>query len=212
MGEAALRRAMVRVARALDSAGLNRGASGNVGARTAGGLLVTPTGMRPDDLGPGDIVALDGDGRPRPGRRKPSSEWRIHRDILAARPEVGGVVHAHPPFATALACRRLAIPAFHYMVAVAGGSSIRCAAYATFGTAALSRRVLAALAGRRACLMANHGLVAVGADVDAAFRLAVEVEALAEQYWRVLQVGGPRLLSASDMARVLAKFETYGQR
>lgn len=212
MPEPALRRAVVRVARALDAAGLNRGTSGNVGARTAHGFLVTPTGVPSAALAARDIVALDWRGTPRPGQRKPSSEWRIHRDVMAARPEIGAVVHAHPLYATALACQGCGIPAFHYMVAVAGGASIRCAAYATFGTEGLSARVLAALKDRRACLMANHGIVALGADLDAALRLAVEVETLAAQYWHVLQLGQPKILGRAEMARVVAKFATYGQR
>ncbi|MSP83659.1 MAG: class II aldolase [Alphaproteobacteria bacterium] len=203
---------MVRTARMLDASGLNRGTSGNVGARTGSGLLVTPTGVPAGKLAPGDIVALDWDGRARAGQKRPSSEWRIHRDVLAARPDVGAVVHAHPLFATALACQRRAIPAFHYMVAVAGGASIRCARYATFGTQALSDNVLAALRDRRACLMANHGMVAAGADLDRALALAIEVESLAAQYWHALQIGKPKLLAPAEMRRVLAKFASYGQR
>lgn len=206
-----LRRAVVRTARALDAAGLNRGTAGNVAVRVRGGLLVTPTGVPAQRLTPDSIVALDEAGAVVEGRFAPSSEWRIHRDVLAARPEVGAVVHAHPLFASALACQGLDIPSFHYMVAVAGGPSIRCARYATFGTPALSSAVLAALSGRRACLMAHHGIVATGADLDAAQRLAIEVETLAAQYWHVLLLGRPKLLGRAEMARVLAKFATYGQ-
>ena len=211
MHHAPLRRAVVAAARALDAAGLNRGTSGNVGARVAGDFLVTPTGVAPAALTPAAIVRLNGRGEVLEGAFAPSSEWRIHRDVLAARSEVGAVVHAHPTFATALACQGLAIPAFHYMVAVAGGDSIRCAPYATFGSAALSAAVVKALENRRACLMAHHGIVALGHDPAAAVRLAIEVEALAEQYWRVLQLGRPRLLGRAEMKRVLARFATYGQ-
>jgi len=205
-----LRRAVIETARRMNALGVNQGSSGNVGARIPGGLLVTPSGVAYDDLEPIDIVEMDGDGAWRcaaPGRR-PSSEWRFHRDILAARPEFGAVVHTHAIHATALACQRRAIPAFHYMVAVAGGDSIRCAPYATFGTAALSRNALKALDGRRACLLANHGLIACGTDLAGALALAVEVETLAAQYCRVLQLGRPKLLSAAEMARVRSKMQS----
>lgn len=206
----ALRRAVVATARALGKTGLSRGTSGNVSARVAGGLLITPSGMAYSRMRPESIVRLRFDGS-HDGKRAPSSEWRFHRDILRRREEVGAVVHAHPPFATALACAGREIPAFHYMVAVAGGDSIRCAAYATFGTQKLSDNALRALDGRRACLLANHGMIAVGADLDAALALAVEVETLAEQYCRALQVGRPTLLPATEMTRVLKKFESYGR-
>jgi L-fuculose-phosphate aldolase len=208
---ARLRRAVVLAARSLDAAGLNRGTSGNVSARIAGGLLVTPTGVAPAALRAASIVLLDARGTVKQGALAPSSEWRIHRDVLAARPEAGAVVHAHPTHATALACQGLDIPAFHYMVAAAGGASIRCAAYATFGTAALSANVVDALKDRRACLMAHHGIVALGRDLAAAVRLAIEVESLAEQYLLVLRLGRPKLLGQAEMRRVVAKFATYGQ-
>ena len=141
----------------------------------------------------------------------PSSEWRFHRDIYVARPELNAIVHAHSPFATTLACLARDIPAFHYMIAVAGGKDIRCAPYATFGTQELSDRALVALEGRQACLLANHGMIAVGSSLAKALALAVEVEALAEQYWRALQIGAPNLLSDAEMDIVLKKFQTYGQ-
>jgi len=161
--------------------------------------------MRPED-----IVAMTQDGASR-GSRLPSSEWRFHRDIYAARAEVGAVVHAHSPFATALACLGRNIPAFHYMIAVAGGSDIRCAPYATFGTQELSDGALRALEGRKACLLANHGMIAAGGTLADALALAVEVEGLAEQYCRALQIGEPRVLPDLEMAVVLEKFRTYGQ-
>jgi L-fuculose-phosphate aldolase len=164
-----------------------------------------------DALVPADIVAMRFDGS-HEGRRLPSSEWRFHRDILAARPEAGAVVHTHAMFSTSLACLGRDIPAFHYMVAVAGGDSIRCAPYATFGTAELSEHAMRALDGRKACLLANHGMIAIGASLEAALKLAVEVETLAAMYWRALQLGEPRLLDAAEMRRVLAKFATYGQQ
>jgi len=154
-------------------------------------------------------VAMDMAGRVK-GARKPSSEWRIHRDILTSRPEAGAVLHAHPPYATTLAVLGRGIPAFHYMVAMAGGDSIRCAPYETFGTEELSRAALKALQGRRACLMANHGMVVFGRDIPHALRLALEVETLAGQYCRALQIGKPKLLSKAEMKVNVEKFKTYG--
>src|SRR5262249_53087245 len=153
----------------------------------------------------GDVVAMTMDGAAQ-GPRTPSSEWRFHRDIYAARAEAQAIVHTHSPFATTLSCLERGIPAFHYMIAVAGGSDIRCAPYATFGTQELSDHALRALNGRRACLLANHGMIAMGASLAEAFALAVEVEALAEQYWRALQIGQPIILSDAEMGRVLEKF------
>ena len=206
----AARRAVIAAARSLVDLGLTQNTSGNVSLRDGDGFLVTPTGMPAPLLRPADIVAMDFAGNSR-GRRLPSSEWRFHRDIMAARPDVQAVVHAHAPYSTALSCLRRGIPAFHYMVAVAGGDSIRCGRYATFGTQALSRAAIAALRGRRACLLANHGLIATGATLDKALALAVEVEALARQYQIALQVGKPVLLGKAEMKRVIAKFATYGQ-
>lgn len=206
---AVLRRAIIAAARRMNELGINQGTSGNIGVRRRGGFLVTPSGMEYEHLKPSDIVAMDMDGNAS-GWRKPSSEWRIHRDILAARPEAGAVIHAHPPYATTLACLGRGIPSFHYMVAMAGGGSIRCAPYATFGTEALSKAALAALRGRRACLMANHGMVVFGRDLAHALRIALEVETLAGQYWRALQIGRPKLLSKAEMKRNVEKFKTYG--
>jgi L-fuculose-phosphate aldolase len=202
---------IVEIARRMNATGLTEGASGNVSLRAPGGFLVTPSGLRYDELEPRQIVEVGLDGRVAPRQLAPSSEWAIHRDLYARRPEVAAVVHAHPPFATALACARRGLPAFHYMVAAAGGRDIRCAEYATFGTPELSASVATALEGRRACLMANHGIVAVGASLQAAFELASLVEELAAQYLRALQAGGPVLLSDEEMDRVLARFESYGQ-
>ena len=160
-----------------------------------------------------DIVAMPVAGRSDAARgaRRPSSEWRFHRDIYRARSDAEAIVHTHAPFATSLACLQRGIPAFHYMVAVAGGDDIRCAPYATFGTQALSDRAVAALEGRRACLLANHGMIAIGASLGAALALAVEVETLSEMYWRARQLGEPVLLSAAEMRVVVAKFGSYGQ-
>ncbi|PIV88905.1 MAG: class II aldolase [Hydrogenophilales bacterium CG17_big_fil_post_rev_8_21_14_2_50_63_12] len=191
--------------------GLNQGTSGNVSARSTEGFLITPSGHDMTRIGAADIVPVDRDGNV-PAGLAPSSEWRFHRDLYAAFPEAQAVVHAHSPFAVALACLRRDIPPFHYMVAMAGGTDIRCAAYATFGTQALSAAVLAALRGRRACLMANHGLLAWGRSLNGALALAQEVEALCGQYLRASQVGEPVLLTAAEMAEVLEKFKGYGAR
>ena len=205
---------MIATALGMNAAGINRAKAGNVSARlSAGGFdgfLITPTGVAYDRLSPDDIVAVARDGEAR-GRLAPSSEWRFHRDVYAARPDAGAIVHTHAPFCTTLACLGRGIPAFHYMVAVAGGRDVRCAPYATFGSQELADAAVAALAERRACLLANHGMIAIGADLDRALGLAIEVESLAETYWRVLQVGEPVLLADDEMDRVLAKFATYGQ-
>ena len=210
----ALRAQVVATAMAMNAAGINRGKSGNVSARlrTDGfdGFLVTPTGLPYAQTTADDIVAmtLDGDAH---GTRLPSSEWRFHRDIYRARADVAAIVHTHAPFATTLACLDRGIPAFHYMIAIAGGRDIRCAPYATFGTQALSDHAVAALAGRNACLLAHHGMIAVEASLERALALAVEVETLAEMYWRALQIGEPAVLDPDEMDRVIEKFRTYGQ-
>jgi L-fuculose-phosphate aldolase len=215
--ERGLRDAVIATAREMNALGINRGKAGNVSARLRAGAfdgyLITPTGMPYAEIAPGDVVALPLGGAPDAARglRLPSSEWRFHRDIYRARPDAGSIVHTHAPFATSLACLPLGIPAFHYMVAVAGGKDIRCAPYATFGTQALSDHAVAALEGRTACLLANHGMIAVGASLSKALALAVEVETLAEMYWRALQIGEPTLLSDAVMDVVIARFLTYGQ-
>ena len=211
MNEPRLRAALAETARQTARQGLNQGASGNVSVRLRDGFLITPSGLPNDTLEPAQMVFVDMEGQAS-GNLKPSSEWRIHRDIYRARPEVAAVVHAHSPHAVSLSCLRRDIPAFHYMVAAAGGKDIRCAGYATFGTQALSDGVLAALQDRRACLMANHGMVAVGASLDTALALAVEVEELCAQYWRAKLMGEPVLLSDAEMDAVLERFRHYGQR
>ncbi len=203
-----LRLALAGQARESVHCGLNQGSSGNVSVRTREGFLITPSAQDMAALTAADMVPLDMAGAVL-GEGRPSSEWRFHRDIYAAFPAAAAVVHAHSPFAVALACLRRDIPAFHYMVALAGGVDIRCAAYATFGTQALSDAVLAALQDRSACLMANHGLLAWGSSLPAALALAREVEALCGQYLRACQVGAPVLLSAAEMQDVLEKFKDY---
>jgi L-fuculose-phosphate aldolase len=210
MNARALRDSVIATALKMNALGINRGKSGNVSHRRPAGFLITPTALAYEEMCNEDIVEVTLDGHAS-GRRAPSSEWRFHRDIYAARTEVNAVVHAHSTFATTLACLGRGIPAFHYMVAVAGGRDIRCAPYATFGTQELSDRALGALAARKACLLGNHGMIAVGESLEAALAVAVEVEALAEQYWRALQIGEPQLLSDAEMDVVLEKFRAYGQ-
>lgn len=210
MNETDQRNAIVAASLATVTAGLNRGSSGNVSARFGAGFLITPSGLPAAEIRPDRVVTMTMTGQA-DGPLPPSSEWRIHRDIYRARPEAGAVVHVHSPFAVSLACLRRDIPSFHYMVAVAGGTDIRCAAYATFGSQALSDHVLTALAGRKACLMANHGMVVMADNLTKAVALAVEVEALCEQYWRALLLGEPVLLSSAEMAEAMAAFKGYGQ-
>ncbi len=202
---------LIATARAMQPAGLNKGTSGNVSLRHGEGFYITPTGMPYDRLVADDIpfMALDGS---HVGARKPSSEWRFHRDLYAARPEVGAVLHAHSPFAVSLACLRRDIPPFHYMIARFGGDTVRCADYALFGSQALSDAALLAMLDRKACLLANHGLLVAGRDLDEALALAIELEELCEQYWRACQLGAPVLLSVTEMAEVLVKFSGYGQQ
>ena len=211
--ERTLRRALLDASRRMDALRLNTGSTGNASVRCGNGLLITPSGLAPEHMGVADLVLMQTDGSwlcRRRGRR-PSSEWRMHRDLLSTRPEFGAIVHAHPPAATALACLRRGMPAFHYMVAVAGGVDIRCAPYVTFGTEALSELVAEAMSGRHACLLANHGLLAAGPDLDAALALAVQVETLADTYLRALAVGEPVVLDSEQMAAVRARFAAgYG--
>ena len=213
MNDSELRERVLATACAMNAAGINRGTAGNVSARSrdADGFLITPTGLAYDEITAADIVAVAMDGS-FSGALEPSSEWRFHRDIYAARPEAGAVVHTHAPFATALACMSCTVPAFHYMIARFGGSDVRCAAYATFGSQELSDHALSALQDRCACLLAHHGMLVFGSDLKQALALAVELEDLCEQYWRVLQIGQPRLLPEAEMRSVLAKFADYGRQ
>jgi L-fuculose-phosphate aldolase len=211
--EQELRQQLVAVARRMNASGINQGTSGNLSARIPGGMLITPSSLPYEQMEPTDLVALDLAGVPRDaGARRPSSEWRLHADILASRPELQAVLHCHSIHATALACHGRAIPPFHYMTAVAGGDDIRCAPYATFGTAELSALAVQALDGRLACLLAQHGQVTVGSSLDQALRIAIEVETLARMYLQALQLGEPPLLSPEQMAAVHHQFRTllYG--
>jgi L-fuculose-phosphate aldolase len=195
---------------ALSAQGLNQGTAGNLSARVPGGFLITPSGVAYEALTPARIVLVDDEGGYH-GDDLPSSEWRMHRDIYRSRPEAGAVVHSHACHATALACLGRGIPSFHYMVAVAGGPDIRCAPYATFGTQALSDHMLTALEGRKACLLANHGMICFETDLARALWLAGEVETLARQYGTACQLGQPKLLSKAEIGRVLQRFRAYGR-
>ncbi len=213
MGDLILRKEIIAAANAMSLSGLSPGKSGNVSARgDAGRILITPTGVPYADLKPEDIVVLDNHGRVLAGSLLPSSEWHFHVTIYTARTDVNAIVHTHSLYATALACAHREIPAFHYMVAVAGGENIRCAPYATFGTGELADFALKALEGRLACLLANHGQIALGATPSKALAMAHEVETLASQYVAALQIGQQTILDTDEMARVLEKFKTYGQQ
>jgi len=210
--ERQLRQAIIDHCRWMNSVGLNQGTSGNISARYGEEILITPSGIPYDALTPEMIAAMpidrtDGSYR---GPMKPSSEWRIHLDILRARPEAGAVVHTHSIYATALAIARRDIPACHYMVAIFGGEDVRCSAYARFGTQELSDAALAALDGRNACLLANHGMIAVGPTLEKAMWLAAELETLAKQYYLALQIGGPVLLTSEQIEETRAAMAGYG--
>jgi ribulose-5-phosphate 4-epimerase/fuculose-1-phosphate aldolase len=207
------RRAVIDTALAMSRSGLSPGRSGNVSCRWKGGMLITPTGMAYEAIRPRDIVFVNGKGAVLGKRsRKPSSEWRFHLAAYRARPDIGAVVHAHSLYATVLACAHKPIPAFHYMVAVAGGNDIPLVPYDTFGTETLAGHVAGGLAHRNACLMANHGQIAVGRELCAALELAHEVEVLARQYANVLALGEPHILDDEEMTRVVERFKGYGQR
>jgi len=208
--ESALRRSLLAGARRMVESGLNRGTSGNLGIRSGDGFLITPSGVPVDRMKPETMVKMDFSGKAIDSGT-PSSEWRFHRDIFFSRPEVGAVVHTHSMFATTLACMQRDVPPFHYMIAAAGGDSIRCAPYALFGSQELSDFAMQSLENRKACLLSHHGMIALWRDLDDALALAEEVEALCEQYWRVLQLGEARLLSPEQMHEALERFKGYGQ-
>ena len=200
---------LVYTAQKLARLGLNKGASGNCSVRNAGGFLITPSGIDTEVMTAESVVAMQMNGDAE-ANKKPSSEWRFHRDIYQHHPEVNAVIHTHSMFATTIACLHQDVPPFHYMIAMAGGDSIRCAPYALFGTQALSSAALTALKNRKACLLANHGMIAMGTTLEAASALAVEVENLCEQYWRLLQMtAAPLLLSDTEMQAVFEQFKGY---
>ncbi len=204
-----MRAQLLAIAQQLSELGLNKGTSGNVSVRHEDGFLITPSGMNVTEMQTSSMVMMSMDGTPK-SDGKPSSEWRFHRDIYQAKPHVGAVVHTHSMFATTLACLQKDIPPFHYMIAIAGGDSIPCAPYALFGTQALSDAAITALKDRKACLLANHGMIAIGKDLKQALAITQEVETLCEQYWRALQIGEPYLLSKQEMTEVFEQFKGYG--
>lgn len=203
---------LIETARRLEALGFMPSKSGNVSIRIEGGFRITPSSLPYGVLTEADLVDVALDGRVISGHRRPSSEWRLHAGIYAARPEAGAIVHTHSPRATALSCARRGLPAFHYMIALGGGDDIPCSAYATFGTAALAEAATRAIEGRRACLLANHGVLALGSSLAAAETLAREVENLASQYLALLAAGlAPVLLTPAEMAAVTAQFGDYGR-
>jgi len=210
MTDKALRDEMVSICRRMNSSGINQGTAGNLSVRSSGGFLITPSGMPYDVMGPDDIVEMDFDGT-YIGRR-PSSEWRFHRDILKAREDISVVLHCHSVYATTLACHHKTIPSFHYMTGVAGGTTIRCAAYATFGTQALSDNALVALKDRLACLLGQHGQISLGTNLEHALWLAIEVETLSRIYVQALTLGEPPVLPDDEMVRVIEQMRrmSYG--
>jgi L-fuculose-phosphate aldolase len=206
-----LREELIATARRMSELGLTPGMSGNVSVRTSAGMLITPSGLPYAGLVADDAVEVKMDGSARPGQKAPSTEWRLHRDILASRADVAAVVHTHSLYSTALAMLRRDIPAVHYMIVLANADSIPCAEYATFGSAELALAAVTALRGGHACLLANHGMVALGQTLAGALRLAAEVETLAAQYWHAAQIGTPHILDRDELARVRARFAEYGQ-
>lgn len=203
------RQAIIDACRRMNALGINQGTSGNISVRHVDGLLVTPTSVPYETMTPDQIVFMAMDGAHAPDQ-KPSSEWRFHRDILKARPDVNAVVHAHPTYCTILAIMGMEIPPVHYMIAAAGGDRIRCAPYATFGTVELSDHAVRALEGRLACLLDHHGMIAIGKTLEKAMWLAVEVETLARQYHGCLQIGQPPLLPSEEIERVRQRMAGYG--
>lgn len=210
MSDKAQREEMVAICRKMNSSGINQGTAGNLSLRVGKGFLITPSGLPYDTMTPEDIVEMDFDGT-YVGRR-PSSEWRFHRDILKARDDIDVVLHCHSVYATTLACHHKTIPSFHYMTGVAGGTTIRCAEYATFGTQALSDNALVALKDRLACLLGQHGQISLGKNLEAALWLAIEVETLSRMYVQALTLGEPPVLSDEEMARVIEQMRrmSYG--
>lgn len=205
------RQALLDTARAMNHCGLNQGASGNLSLRFAEGFLITPSGLAYDACTAESMVYMSLDGSWQ-GELKPSSEWRFHRDIFCARPEAKAILHAHPRWCSTLACMNLEIPAFHYMIAMAGGKRIALADYATFGTQQLSDNILAALQDRKACLIANHGMLAFHDSLAKVLALAGEIEHLAQVYSQCRMMGEPVILSDTEMDVILEKFKTYGNR
>ena len=207
-----LRDDLVATAKRMSELGLTPGMSGNVSVRSPVGMIVTPSGMPYSDLRPDDAVEMKMDGAVRPGQKTPSTEWRLHRDILGSRSDIQAIVHTHSLYSTTISMLRRPIPAVHYMIVLAGSDEIPCAEYATFGSAELALNAVSALRGGDACLLANHGMVALGQSLASALKLAAEVETLASQYWHAAQVGSPHVLDRNELLAVRARFAEYGQR
>jgi len=210
--ELEIRRGIIEQCRKMNAMGLNQGTSGNISARYEDRMLISPSATPYDAMEPEMIAAMpfEGEYGAWEGPLRPSTEWRFHFDIMKRRSDVGAVVHAHPTFCTTLAICRKEIPACHYMMAAFGGMNVRCAGYATFGTAELSELALQALEGRTACLLANHGMIATGANLEKAMWLAVELETIARQYYHTLLIGGPVLLDEAQIAETAKSFGSYG--
>lgn len=205
------RQKVIDICRKMNAVGINQGTSGNVSARIDGGFLISPSGVPYDDLKPEQIVRMDLSGGYY-GDWKPSTEWRMHMDIFDSRPEAGAVIHTHANHAAALSCLGEDIPAFHYMIGVTGGKSLRCAEYASYGTPELSANMLTAMTDRTACLLANHGFICFAADLDATLALAVEIETLCQQYAMAKQLGKPLLVDDAEMDVILKRFKSYGKQ
>jgi L-fuculose-phosphate aldolase len=210
--EVELRKAIIAKCRWMNAAGLNQGTAGNISARYKDRMLITPSAVPYDEIEPEMIAAMpiEGEYGSWKGPLKPSTEWRFHLDILRARPDVGAIVHTHATFSTILAIAHKPIPACHYMVAAFGSTDVRVAPYATYGTKELSENAVAALRDRNGCLLANHGMIAVGATLDKAMWLAHELETLAKQYYHSLLIGGPVVLADAEIAKVKESFKGYG--
>ena len=211
MKELILRKKIIKFSKLLNKTNLSALRSGNISIRYKDGFLITPSGKKYESLNPRDILFVDLDGKWDKKLGKPSSEWRFHKDIYKFKLNANSIVHCHSKNALVLSCIRKKIPAFHYMVAVAGGVDIKCAKYATYGTSQLSNNILKALEDRTACLIENHGQVSFSNELSDAFELAQEVENLAEQYTECLRIGSPKILSKSQMNAVLAKVKNYKQ-
>ncbi len=211
MTEQNLRQQLLATSRRLLELGLNRGSSGNASVRYGDGMLITPSALPVSDMTSESMVRMDLEGKVLQGR-KPSSEWRFHRDIFVARPEIGAIIHTHSIYATTIACLRRDVPPVHYMIALAGGDTIRCTPYSVFGEQTLSDHALEALRERKACLLGNHGMIALGTDLADALAVTVEVEFVCEIYWRTLQAGEPQILTPQQMHEVQQKFVEYKRR
>ncbi len=207
----ALRREMVETCRKMNASGINQGTAGNLSVRSGTGFLITPSSLPYEVMKPDDIMKMEFDGTYE-GKHRPSSEWRFHRDILRAREDIDAILHCHSMYATTLAIHHKTIPSFHYMTGIAGGPTIRCARYATFGTQALSDAALEALEGRLACLLGQHGQISLGKTPEKALRMAIEVETISRMYVQALTLGEPPILSDEEMVRVIAQMQrmSYG--